>query len=143
MNFQRKCVPYDFEEYYGRPNLSHMIFSLSVAVSSFKVVVASIISLTNLSELTIDQSIMTEKAPNHDKVSKKGRKGDAASKNSSRRIWSEARKEIIPLSVGAVALVASSSVNQGVYLTFYKCTSYRLSIYDDFSRNESIGERSR
>lgn len=81
---------------------------------------------------------MTEKVPKNDKVSKKGRKGDAASKSSSRRIWSEARKEIIPLSVGAIALVASSSANQGAYLAFYNCT-----IHDDFSRNESVGERGR
>eukprot|EP00536_Pseudo-nitzschia_multiseries_P010438 jgi/Psemu1/289089/fgenesh1_pg.318_\ len=38
---------------------------------------------------------------------------DAIAK-SKRRIWGEARKEILPLSVGAVALVASSSVNQAV-----------------------------
>ena len=55
---------------------------------------------------------MTENTPEKEKVSKKGRKGDAASSKS--RIWGEARKEIVPLSIGAIALVASSSVNQGM-----------------------------
>ena len=49
---------------------------------------------------------MAEKAPKKDKtLAKKGK--------SSSRIWGEARKEILPLSVGAIALIASSSVNQG------------------------------
>jgi len=43
----------------------------------------------------------------------KGKKGNAASKSRS-RIWGEAKKEIIPLSIGAIALVASSTVNQAV-----------------------------
>ena len=61
------------------------------------------------------QSTMTEKTPvNNDANTKKGRKGDVASK-SSNRIWGEARKEIIPLSIGAIALIASSSVNQGKF----------------------------
>jgi hypothetical protein len=46
------------------------------------------------------------------KKSSSKKKNDAAKNNN--KIWSEARKEIIPLSVGAIALVASSSVNQAV-----------------------------
>lgn len=50
---------------------------------------------------------MTEKAPEKDKaLAKKGK--------SSSRLWGEARKEIVPLSIGAIALIASSSVNQAV-----------------------------
>jgi len=40
--------------------------------------------------------------------------GAANKKNNSNKIWGEARKEFLPLSLGAVALVASSSVNQAV-----------------------------
>ena len=47
------------------------------------------------------------------KKSSSKKKNDAAKENNN-KIWSEARKEIIPLSVGAIALVASSSVNQAV-----------------------------
>ncbi len=57
---------------------------------------------------------MTEKVTDEDEV-KTGRKGNATSK-ASIRIWGEARKEILPLSIGAIALVASSSVNQGMQL---------------------------
>lgn len=56
---------------------------------------------------------MNEMTPEKDKLPQKGRKTNGTSKSRS-RIWGEARKEIIPLSVGAVALVASSSVNQAV-----------------------------
>jgi len=56
--------------------------------------------------------MMSEKVAKKDSAPKKGRNGDASSKSGS-RIWGEARKEIIPLSIGAIALVASSSVNQG------------------------------
>ena len=58
--------------------------------------------------LTNKLSIMTEKAPDNGKaLTKKGK--------SSSRLWGEARKEIVPLSIGAIALIASSSVNQGTY----------------------------
>lgn len=56
---------------------------------------------------------MTEKIPEAAHTNGTGRKGKPAAKIRS-RIWGEARKEIIPLSVGAIALVASSSVNQAV-----------------------------
>ena len=55
---------------------------------------------------------MTNRVPEKAHASKKGIKGDPISRVRG-RIWDEARKEIVPLSVGAVALVASSSVNQG------------------------------
>lgn len=74
---------------------------------------------------------MTEKMPERDKSAKKGRKGDSASKSSS-RIWGEARKEIIPLSIGAIALIASSSVNQGTCSAFSVHSRARLSIEYDF-----------
>eukprot|EP00535_Pseudo-nitzschia_heimii_P000881 CAMPEP_0197185842 /NCGR_PEP_ID=MMETSP1423-20130617/12783_1 /TAXON_ID=476441 /ORGANISM="Pseudo-nitzschia heimii, Strain UNC1101" /LENGTH=658 /DNA_ID=CAMNT_0042637001 /DNA_START=4 /DNA_END=1980 /DNA_ORIENTATION=+ len=56
---------------------------------------------------------MTDNLSDNEIANQKGRKRDEDSKSRS-RIWGEARKEIIPLSVGAVALVASSSVNQAV-----------------------------
>jgi len=40
--------------------------------------------------------------------------GAANKKSNSNKIWGEARKEFLPLSLGAIALVASSSVNQAV-----------------------------
>jgi hypothetical protein len=61
---------------------------------------------------------MTEKEPEKVESSMKGKKGNAASKSRS-RIWGEAKKEIIPLSIGAIALVASSTVNQGKFLAFH------------------------
>jgi hypothetical protein len=45
---------------------------------------------------------------------KKNGEDDAANNKKNNKICGEARKEIIPLSVGAIALVASSSVNQAV-----------------------------
>ena len=68
---------------------------------------------------------------------KKGGKGDAAAKRSSRRIWGEARKEIIPLSVGAIALVASSSVNQGTYYIALHCI-LALCYLNGSKKNKSI-----
>lgn len=57
---------------------------------------------------------MRAKIAENEKPSKKKGGKDNAAANSSRRIWGEAKKEILPLSVGAIALVASSSVNQAV-----------------------------
>lgn len=54
---------------------------------------------------------MAEKIRKKDKASKKGRNEDLTSKSSS-RIWGEARKEIIPLAVGAIAQLASLFINQ-------------------------------
>ncbi|VEU44697.1 unnamed protein product [Pseudo-nitzschia multistriata] len=56
---------------------------------------------------------MISDAMKKEKLPGKEGKENAAAK-SKRRIWGEARKEMIPLSVGAIALVASSSVNQAV-----------------------------
>jgi hypothetical protein len=41
-------------------------------------------------------------------------------------MWSEARKEILPLSVGAIALVASSSVNQGMCSSTHAWSKHKL-----------------
>jgi len=49
-----------------------------------------------------------------EKKKSSSKKKNEAAKENNNKIWSEARKEIIPLSVGAIALVASSSVNQAV-----------------------------
>jgi len=59
---------------------------------------------------------MTPKVVDERKISstKKGRRDHGTANNSSKKIWGEARKEILPLSFGAIALVASSSVNQAV-----------------------------
>ena len=59
---------------------------------------------------------MTEKPREGDDNLKQGKKNNNGASKNSRRIWDEAKKEIIPLSLGSVALVASSSVNQGVYV---------------------------
>jgi len=59
---------------------------------------------------------MTPKVVDESKIlfTEKDERDDRAANHNSNKIWGEARKEILPLSLGAIALVASSSVNQAV-----------------------------
>jgi len=59
---------------------------------------------------------MTPKVVDESKIlfTEKDKRDDRAANHNSNKIWGEARKEILPLSLGAIALVASSSVNQAV-----------------------------
>lgn len=61
---------------------------------------------------------MTQKVVDESKIlsTKTDKRDDGAAnkKSNSNKIWGEARKEFLPLSLGAIALVASSSVNQAV-----------------------------